>query len=311
MSTPLISVVMPAYNHEKFVGEAVESVLNQTHTDLELVIVDDGSTDRTAEVIKSYDDPRIKYHYQTNQDAFNSLNNGMALAEGKFISIINSDDVYEDTRLARMLETHEQTGAECVFSDVVLIDDQSVAIEDQDFWWIQWHEGNRRYYYDYEDLYAAFLHANIMVTTSNLFMTTKAYQAVGNFEPLRYLHDYDYIFRLLNAFPGQVEYLHDEKLMHYRLHGSNTLSEAAVVGREQDLMIIRKNLLRKCPDEIQDYVNIGIDRLITLEHELVQAKAEFATAKQAAEAASVSQPEQPPQSPGLLKRVSAKLGLNR
>jgi len=309
MSTPIVSVVMPAYNHEKFVGEAVESVLNQTYSDLELVIVDDGSTDNTAQVIKSYRDDRIKYHYQSNQDAFNSLNNGMALATGEFISIINSDDVYENNRLERMMETQQRNNSQFIFSDVVLIDDKSVAITDEQFWWIQWHQGNRRYYYDFDDLYAAFLHANIMVTTSNLFMTRQAYETVGNFEPLRYLHDYDYVFRLLNAFPDSVDYLDNEKLMHYRLHGSNTLSEAAVVGREQDLMIIRKNLLNKCPQEIRDHVNIGIDRLIALEHELVQARAEFAAATQTAQAESsvVHTPQQPR---GLLKRISAKLGVS-
>ena len=283
MSVPSISVVMPAYNHEKFVGEAIESVLNQSYEDFELVIVDDGSTDKTAEIINSFNDLRIKYHYQSNQDAFNSLNNGMAMTTGEFIAIINSDDVYELNRLERMLQVHRETGAQCVFSDVALIDDKSEVIRDKDFWWIGWHENNRQYYYQYKDLYAAFLNANIMVTTSNLFMTRQAYEEVGNFEPLRYLHDYDYIFRLLNAFPDSVHYLADEKLMQYRLHGSNTLSEAAVIGREQDLMIIRKNLLNKCPQEIHNHVNIGIDRLIKLEHELVQARAEMATAKQASQ----------------------------
>lgn len=305
MTKPAISVVMPAYNHERYVAEAIESVLNQSFEDLELVIVDDGSTDNTAQVIKGFTDPRVIYHYQENQDAFNSLNNGMALARGDFISIINSDDVYARTRLERMLQAHGDTGVQCVFSDVLLIDDNSAPISDPDFWWIKWHESNRQYYFDYQDLYAAFLHANIMVTTSNLFMTRQAYAAVGNFKPLRYLHDYDYIFRLLNAFPDSVGYLHDEKLISYRLHGSNTLSEAAVVGREQDLMIIRENLLKKCPQSIQDYMNIGIDRLIALEHELVRARVELEAAKAAT--GSVVQTAVATSRPGLLKRLLARL----
>jgi len=305
MTKPAISVVMPAYNHERYVAEAIESVLNQSFEDLELVIVDDGSTDNTAQVIRGFTDPRVIYHYQENQDAFNSLNNGMALARGDFISIINSDDVYARTRLERMLQAHGDTGVQCVFSDVLLIDDNSAPISDPDFWWIQWHEGNRQYYFDYQDLYAAFLHANIMVTTSNLFMTRKAYAAVGNFKPLRYLHDYDYIFRLLNAFPDSAGYVDDEKLVSYRLHGSNTLSEAAVVGREQDLMIIRENLLKKCPGSIQDYMNIGIDRLIALEHELVQARVELEAAKAAT--GSVDQTAVATPGPGLLKRLLARL----
>lgn len=278
MSVPSVSVVMPAYNHERFVGAAIESVLNQTVSDLELIVVDDGSTDATAAVVTSYDDERIRYHYQDNQDAYNALNNGMGLSRGRCIAIINSDDVYEETRLERMMQVHEALGADCIFSDVTVITDTGEPVTDPSFWWIQWHENNRRYYFDYKDLYAAFLHANIMVTTSNLFMSRQAMETVGDFAPLRYLHDYDYIFRLLNAFPDSVVYLHDEKLLQYRLHGSNTLSQAAVIGREQDLTIIRDNLLRKCPEDLHDYLNIGIDRIIALEHELVQARAELEAA---------------------------------
>lgn len=293
---------MPAYNHENFVGQAIESVLRQTYTDFELVIVDDGSTDNTASVIGSFDDERIKYHYQSNQDAFNALNSGMALSRGPFISILNSDDVYCENRLERMIEAQSELGAQCLFSDIELITDTGEVIADPSFWWLQWHENNRQYYYDYKDLYAAFLHANIMVTTSNLFMSRTARETVGNFAPLRYLHDYDYIFRMLNAFPDSVGYLHDEKLLQYRLHGSNTLSEAAVVGREQDLMIIRKNLLLKCPEHLHSYLNIGIDRLIALEHELTQAKSELAARK-----TSPRQPANPTPDSGLLRRLVRRL----
>ena len=302
MSTPTISVVMPAYNHEHYVGEAISSVLEQTFSDLELVIIDDGSTDNTAEAIKSFDDNRIKYHYQSNQDAYNALNNGLALAKGQFISIINSDDVYVETRFEKMIDHHNQTDAQCIFSDIVLIDDKSQPITDSQFWWLQWHEGNRNYFYKYKDLYTTFLHANVMVTTSNLFMTREAYEKVGDFEPLRYLHDYDYIFRVLNEFGDAVHYLDDEKLVQYRLHGSNTLSEAAVVGREQDLMIIRKNLMLKIPPPYHDYLNVGLDRLIQLEHELVQARAEYQAASQASQTQSHTNHEKQ----GLLKRITTK-----
>ena len=306
MSTPVISVVMPAYNHEIYVGEAIESVLNQSFKDFELIVIDDGSTDNTAKVINSYHDDRLIYHYQSNQDAFNALNNAMAMTKGHFISIINSDDVYLENRLETLVNRQKVSNAHCLFSDLVLIDDKSDAIVDKDFWWIAWHLDNVAYYHQYQDLYAAFLHANIMVTTSNLFMSRQAYQTVGNFKPLRYLHDYDYIFRLLNAFPDEVEYVHDAQLVKYRLHGSNTLSEAAVVGREQDLEIIRENLFKKCPGELHDYLNIGIDRLITLEHELVQARSEFEAGK--AEQAQRSSASVGGESqPGVVKRLLGRL----
>ena len=101
---PMISVIMPAYNHEKYIGEAIESVLNQSYTDFEFIIVNDGSTDSTEKVIKSYKDNRIRYYTQTNKDAPNTLNRCLSLSKGEYISIINSDDVYHTDRLRTLLE---------------------------------------------------------------------------------------------------------------------------------------------------------------------------------------------------------------
>ena len=77
------------------------------------------------------------------------------------------------------------------------------------------------------------------------------------------------------AFPQQVLYLHDDILLQYRVHGANTLSEAAVTGREQDRQIIRKYLLARCPESLHGAIDTGIDRLIALEHELIEARAQI------------------------------------
>ena len=97
--SPLISVIIPAYNHERFIGAAIESVINQSLTDFELIIVNDGSTDGTEDVVKKYDDSRLRYFYQENQDAYNTINRGISLARGQYISILNSDDIYTIDRL--------------------------------------------------------------------------------------------------------------------------------------------------------------------------------------------------------------------
>ena len=111
-----------------------------------------------------------------------------------------------------------------------------------------------------------------MVTTSNLFLTAEAVRKVGKFCSLRYLHDYDYIFRIMLAFPGQVVYLHDRQLLQYRIHGGNTLSEAAIVGREQDKEVIKKYMLAKVPEELKGLVAAGSDRLVELEQELFDVR---------------------------------------
>lgn len=100
----MVSVIMPVYNNEKFVSQAVQSVLNQTISDLELIIIDDGSTDGTRNVIESFSDERIKYHYQENAGPGAGRNNGMSLSKGEFIAFIDSDDMYKPNKLERQIE---------------------------------------------------------------------------------------------------------------------------------------------------------------------------------------------------------------
>ncbi|MDY0041644.1 MAG: glycosyltransferase [Desulforhabdus sp.] len=275
-----VSVIIPAYNHERFIATTVDSVLRQTHADLELIVIDDGSTDRTGAIVQAIEDPRIKYLYQNNQDAYNALNKGIALATGDFVAILNSDDVYAPNRLERLLRLQKETNAQCLFTDVIPIDDEGRALSDPEFGWNIWHQKNRDFYFKCHDLYTAFLKGNFMVTTSNLFLTRKAAVTVGPFAPIRYLHDYDYIFRVMLSFPGQVHYLDQEQLLSYRIHSGNTLSEAAIIGREQDREVIKKYLLAGVPEGVRDIVAAGSDRLVELERELYEVRLALAAPQQ-------------------------------
>ncbi len=272
----LVTVVIPAYNHERFIGPAVDSVLNQSWSELELIVIDDGSTDQTGEIVQSYNDPRLSYYYQENQDAFNTINRGLAMAKGEYVAILNSDDVYTTDRLHKMVNAQQQSGAACLFSDVIPISDEGEPFTDPDFGWNVWHKTNRDWYFECGDLYTAFLKGNFMVTTSNLFMTADAVQKVGKFCSLRYLHDYDFIFRMMLAHPGGVQYMDSDRLLYYRIHSGNTLGEAAVLGREQDRAVIRKYMLAALPDEYQGLAAAGADRLVDLERELEQVRRELA-----------------------------------
>jgi len=269
---PLVSVIIPAYNHEKFIGAAMDSVLQQTMGDLELIVIDDGSTDQTGTVIREYSDARVTSYYQENRDAYNTINRGLGLAKGKYIAILNSDDLFALNRLERLLNYRENTGAECIISDVIPISDEGREYTDPEFGWNMWHQKNRNFYQECGDIYVAFLKGNFMVTTSNLFMTMEAMKMTGNFCSLRYLHDYDYIFRLMLACPGKVHYLFNEKLLYYRIHSGNTLSEAAVTGREQDRDLIKKYMLKGIAPEYRSLAAAGSERLVELEQELSEVK---------------------------------------
>lgn len=269
---PLVSIVIPAYNHERYIGAAVDSVLQQTLFDLELIVIDDGSTDKTGEIVKTYDDPRLYYFYQENKDAYNALNKGLSLTKGKYIAILNSDDLFALNRLERLVNFSQEKDAACIFTDVIPISDQGIELTDPNFIWNVWHQKNKNWYFNCKDLYRGFLKGNFMVSTSNLFMTKEAMQAVGNFCSLRYLHDYDYIFRMMLAFPNGVHYLDQEKLLYYRIHSANTLSEAVIIGRVQDQELISKYMAARLPESYRADVLTGAERLIELGNELHNVK---------------------------------------
>jgi len=276
ISRALVSVIIPAYNHERFIGPAIDSVLGQTYGNIELIVIDDGSTDATGTIAKSYTDPRLSYYHQENQDAYNTINRGLGLAQGDYVAILNSDDIYAPERIEKLLALQQQSRAVCLFTDVTPISDSGEVFTDPQFGWNLWHKKNRDWFFACGDLYTAFLKGNFMVTTSNLFMTAAAMRTVGLFCSLRYLHDYDYIFRMMLAFPGQVHYVAAEKLLSYRIHSGNTLSEAAVTGRLQDVEVIRRYLLAALPEQWRSLAAAGTERLLELRDELEQVRIELA-----------------------------------
>ena len=93
---PIVSVLMPVYNCALYLTEAIDSILNQTFTDFELIVLDDGSTDGSAEIAKSYSDSRIVYHYnERNLGLANNLNLGLHMAKGKYIGLMDGYDIYQ------------------------------------------------------------------------------------------------------------------------------------------------------------------------------------------------------------------------
>lgn len=111
----MISVVIPSYNRATLVKRAAESVLAQSYKDLELIVVDDGSIDDTASVIKSLNDSRIRYVYQKNSGACVARNNGIEQAKGEYIAFHDSDDIWHEKKLEHQLKILETNKADVVF----------------------------------------------------------------------------------------------------------------------------------------------------------------------------------------------------
>jgi glycosyltransferase involved in cell wall biosynthesis len=126
MYSDLVSVIIPAWNSERYIGDCLNSVLSQTHENIEIIVVDDGSTDKTASIILSYTDKRIKLVSQRNLGASQAKNNGFSHSKGDFIQYLDSDDILSSDKIqsqVRSLIGKTNSVAVCktkVFTDSVL-----------------------------------------------------------------------------------------------------------------------------------------------------------------------------------------------
>lgn len=102
MQKELVSIILPTYNRDWIISRAIESVLSQSYTNYELIIIDDGSTDNTLEVIEPYGN-KVKYFYVENSGVAAARNKGISLSEGEFIAFIDSDDIWEVDKLEKQV----------------------------------------------------------------------------------------------------------------------------------------------------------------------------------------------------------------
>ncbi|OLU38468.1 glycosyltransferase family 2 protein [Ileibacterium valens] len=130
MQIDLVSIITPAYNAEKFIGYTIESVINQTYPYWEMLIVDDGSTDKTEDIVKKYSnkDQRIKYYKQNNSGSASARNNGIRKSKGRYIALLDADDVWRPDFLKKQIQLLKDKNTVCAFSSYGRIDETSSQI---------------------------------------------------------------------------------------------------------------------------------------------------------------------------------------
>ena len=215
MQCPKVSVVIPAYNHERYVGQAVQSVLGQTFPDFELIIINDGSTDHTEEEILKFNDDRIRYYSQPNRGLSATLNRGIDMAQGEYFSFLPSDDLIFPEKIEAQLKEFQTGGPELglVFSRQTVVDAKGNEITDDPI--IGWFDVSYR---TKEEIFPALFERNFLAAPT--FMGRKAcFEKVGFFdESLQYCQDYDMWLRMLKYYDVRIV---DRPLLRYRWHGEN------------------------------------------------------------------------------------------
>jgi glycosyltransferase involved in cell wall biosynthesis/uncharacterized coiled-coil protein SlyX len=224
LTMPRISVIIPSYNHGKYIDEAIQSVLDQDYQDFEIVITDDASTDDTVERIKQFDDPRIRvYEFNMNRGAAAASNHCIAQSTSEYISVLNSDDAYMPDKLGkqvRYLDEHPQTGA--VFGRAKLIDEEGADFRDTGHaYYAIFHQPNRT---RCEWLNHFFFRSNCLCHPS-VMIRRKAYDLIGLYdERLAQLPDLDCWIRLCLKFDIHII---QEELVRFRIRDRESNASAA------------------------------------------------------------------------------------
>ncbi|MDI9314521.1 MAG: glycosyltransferase family 2 protein [Hydrotalea sp.] len=213
----LVSVVMPLFNHATYVAAAIESVLAQTYKNWELIIIDDGSTDGSANVVKIYlkKDKRIKYHYQPNQGVAMARNAGIKLARGDYVAWHDADDVAHPDRIKTQLAFLEKNkGNSGVGTWIRFIDRDGNQMQEAYRLTTQQQPAGREQ--TRLDIHYLFLNSDSHYGNCATFMVRKIFlDKLGGFRNLRMGEDRDMLFRLDEQQPLAMI---NRELYFYRQH---------------------------------------------------------------------------------------------
>ncbi len=240
---PLVSVIIPCYNHKPFLEQCLKSVADQTYTNIEVIILDDCSPDGSAAEIdrlihcntwKARFPKRTRFYAFThNQGAHNAINYGINHSNGDIIALLNSDDMYHPDRIQLMVN-QIQRGQDFVFSRVQYIDSKNS--------YLTYFNPRANIYFRAQQnikrlptVGFACLTFNVSISTGNFVLTRSLYNRVGLFNNYRYCHDWDFLLRsLIHTEP----FFLDQDLYYYRFHGDNTFESLHAIGPQESSSLL-------------------------------------------------------------------------
>lgn len=223
-------MVVPAYNHEQYIVQALDSIFAQTYQTIELIVIDDQSTDATFALVSQWtSQPTVKNRFAeitclcnpVNLGAHDTINRGLAMASGELLTVLNSDDIYAAARIETLVNVMVQSGSEFSFSKVFCMDEEGGLIAEvqlpADL--VESLSAADQVALTYPSLSFGFLENNLAISTGNMLISQRLFQKVGSFRPLKYVHDWDFALRaILETEPVYVP----APLYGYRLHANNS-----------------------------------------------------------------------------------------
>lgn len=195
MNKKAVSIILPTYNREHMVGKAIESVLKQSYTDFELIIIDDGSTDKAEQVIASYNDKRIRYYrMQENGGQSKARNRGMQMAKYDYLAFEDSDDLWRPEKLEVQMNAMKKADLDVGIiyhkfqydlgeEHSIILPDQHIPLENKS-----------------GDIYKQLLKDNLVGMPTILIKKECIKEVGGMDESLRCLEDYDFVLRIAKRY---------------------------------------------------------------------------------------------------------------
>lgn len=227
---PQISVIMPVFNGEKHLNEAVDSILDQTFRDFEFIIINDGSVDNTSKILDSYSDGRIRLVQRENRGFAYSLNEAIQLAEGKYIARMDADDVALENRLQLQYEFMESyPGVDILGGQADIIDEDGRLI------------GEMRKPISWPNI-SKYIKYACPLCHPTYFVREHVYDIIKGYRNIPPVDDYDFLFRALEK--GCVMRNLPEKILKYRktnnsMTANNFLRTVTLTSQIQKLHVLR------------------------------------------------------------------------
>lgn len=237
---PLVSVILPCYNHEKYVVQAIESILNQTYSNIELIVIDDGSSDNSAGVIEELlVSHKFIFLKRMNKGVCRTLNEGIRLATGKYISLCASDDWYHCKKIStqvQYLEEHQEF-ALC-YSNLYEVEGDSII-------------KRKSNYANNGDLFDLIFLRKLILPGLTSLIRKDVFSAAGLYDENLHFEDWDMWLRLSDKF--RIGY-QDKELAYYRIHPNNSHKNTRNTEESTNLILQKwkhKPLYREAKVEAQ------------------------------------------------------------
>jgi len=248
---PLVSVIMPSYQYDRFIAEAIESVLNQTMGDLELIIVDDGSTDKSQQIIQSYaekDSRIVPIISDKNRGIPHTLNAGIEAAKGKFIAFLDADDCWLPKKLELQLKILEKNEDLVVWGEGTIIDAKGKSTG---MTFTKVHRAEQKA--KSGNIFNELLKGNFIFASTRILKRTNINDIRFN-EDLEYNTDHQFAVDL--AWKYHYYYI-PEPLSRYRIHSNNTIKKNTN-GKFRDHISLGRYFLSQYGDVMENQSRLAI-----------------------------------------------------